>query len=248
VALLASAVVSTAACGETAVQDIAAPLPANAARVKFFNFGPGTPGVNFYANNTKVTAITSATGTEATTGVSYGGCGAGCLYTLFEPGQYTLSGRIAAATDKDLPIAALAATLAPDRAYSYYISGIYDPGAKQADSFIVEDPFIPHFDYTAAYIRFVHAISNASPMALGIRSRTDSTVTAIGGTVAYRSGGAFVAVPPGAYDLFTRYAGAATDAMTRANVSVAAGRIYTITARGNINVAATLLLDNTPNR
>ena len=37
------------------VQDIAGPAPA--ARIKFFNFGVNTPGVNFYANERKMTAI-----------------------------------------------------------------------------------------------------------------------------------------------------------------------------------------------
>jgi len=38
--------------------------------VKFYNFSTGAPGVNFYANDTKLTAITSTTGAESTTGVA----------------------------------------------------------------------------------------------------------------------------------------------------------------------------------
>jgi len=39
---------SLAACEKNAVQDITGTLPS--AKVRFFNFGVGAPGVNFYAN------------------------------------------------------------------------------------------------------------------------------------------------------------------------------------------------------
>src|SRR5438874_12557077 len=91
------------ACGTKEVQNITEP-PAAPSRVRFFNFGVNAPGVNFYANDTKMSAILSATGTEATTGIAYGGAAAGGNYAAIAPGQYTLTGRIAATTDKDLPI------------------------------------------------------------------------------------------------------------------------------------------------
>ena len=107
-ALLCAAAVS--ACGNDANQLLATSAPA-AAQVKFFNFGVGSPGVNFYANTTKMTAIGSATGTESTTGTTYGNAGASGLYTAIAPGQYDLAGKIAATTDKDLAISHVNATL-----------------------------------------------------------------------------------------------------------------------------------------
>ena len=56
-ALLCAAALS--ACGDDANQVLATTAPA-AAQIKFFNFGVGAPGVNFYANTTKMTAIGSA--------------------------------------------------------------------------------------------------------------------------------------------------------------------------------------------
>ncbi|HLE56573.1 MAG TPA: hypothetical protein VJB15_05765, partial [Rhodothermia bacterium] len=95
--LLCAAALASCDYEKNAVQDITGALPS--ARIKFFNFGVNAPGVNFYANDTKMTAIFTATGTEATTGVVYGAVGAGGLYSGIAPGQYTLSGKIAAATD-----------------------------------------------------------------------------------------------------------------------------------------------------
>src|SRR6185503_19217598 len=96
-------VTAFASCDKNAVQ-VLPNGPLEHSRVKFFNLGVGAPGVNFYANNTKMTAISSGTQTEATTGTTYGNAGNAGLYVAIAAGQYTLTGRIAATTDKDLPI------------------------------------------------------------------------------------------------------------------------------------------------
>src|ERR1700716_2339508 len=108
-ALLWAGVLS--ACSKDPVRDISGPPPA-ASRIRFFNFGVNAPGVNFYANATKMTAITTSTaGGGPTNGVAYGGVGAGGAYEAFAPGQYTLTGKIAATTDKDLAISPLPTTI-----------------------------------------------------------------------------------------------------------------------------------------
>src|SRR3954471_11514675 len=98
-----------AACGTKEVQSLTGTNPQG--RVRFFNFGVNAPGVNFYANETKMTAIQSTTGSEATTGIAYGGVGAGGAYSNIAPGQYALTGKIAAATDKDLAISSVTTTV-----------------------------------------------------------------------------------------------------------------------------------------
>jgi hypothetical protein len=243
--------VALTACEKNAVQDITGTLPG--ARVKFFNFGVGSPSVNFYANNSKITAITSATGVEAVTGVNSGGVGSGGFYSAIEPGQYTFTGRISAVVDKDVVISTAAATLADGKAYSYYISGVYNTTAKTAEAFVLEDAFVDTLDYTVAYVRFVNAISNANPMTLYATNPTTGVELPVGGAVAYKSGGAFTAVPGAVYNLTTRYVGSTTNVITRTAVSFSAGKVYTIGARGDITVVSTTLatrpqLDNTANR
>ncbi|MGI9182044.1 MAG: DUF4397 domain-containing protein [Longimicrobiaceae bacterium] len=223
-----------AACEENAIPDLTGPMPS--ARIKFFNFGVGAPGVNFYANDTKLTAIASATGTESTVGVNYGGVAAGDRYTAIQPGQHTFSGRIAAATDKDLPISNVNATIADGRHYSFYQSGIYDATTKRVDAFIVEDDVPATIDWTVARVRFVHAIANANPMTLYATNTETGQEVAIGGEVAYKSAGAFTALPRGTYDLRARYAGSTANVIVRTGVGFEPGRMYTIGARGNITV------------
>jgi hypothetical protein len=246
IAALLCAAALTASCTKDGVQDITGVVPA--ARIKFFNFGVNAPSVNFYANTTKMTAVTSATGAEATTGVAYGGVGAGGFYTGITPGTYTVNGKISAATDKDLAISTIPITVVDGKLYSVYQSGPYSTTAKTVDGFAVEDP-IPAIDYTVAYVRFVNAISNSSAMTLYATNTSTSVEYPIGAAVAYKAAGSFTAVPSGIYNLATRVTTA--NVITRTAVSFSAGRVYTIGSRGDITVTTGTnapFLDNTLNR
>lgn len=243
-------------CGDKVVRSISGPPPASS-RVRFFNFGVNAPSVNFYADQTKMTAIQSTTGVESTNGVSYGGVGAGGAYEAIAPGPHALAGKIAATTDKDLAIATVNTTIDDGKYYSFYLSGIYNSAAKQSDAFVVVDDFTAPTDFSQATVRFVNAISNANPMTLYAKNTTSGVETAIGAETAYKGAGAFVNIPAGTYDLSTRYTGSSTNALARTGVAFAGGRIYTITARGDITVAPTTTgcassnktcLDNTTNR
>ena len=102
-----------AACSKDGIQDVLNG-PTAGSFIKFYNFGVNAPSVNFFANDTKVTAISStscsppavppnpacsATGIESTTGTAYGSLGNAGLYSSIAPGQYAFSGRISTTTD-----------------------------------------------------------------------------------------------------------------------------------------------------
>jgi hypothetical protein len=244
-ALLSLSVAALFACDKNGVQEITTPVIG--ARVKFFNFGVTAPAVNFYANAQKMTAISSAacqppqdtttvcrtTGNESTTGTGYGAAGDGALYTQVAAGQATLSGKIAAATDKDLAIASVAATLEDGKFYSYFISGIYDATTKKVDAFVVEDPIPTITDFTQAYVRLVNAVSNSPAMTLFAKSTVTGNEGAVGATVAYKAAGTFVAIPAGVYDLNTRTSGSTANVATLAAASFVANHVYTVTVRGD---------------
>jgi hypothetical protein len=248
VALLGAA--TLLACEENAVQDITGPMPS--ASVKFHNFGLGAPGVNFYADDVKLTAFFSSPGEEATSGTAYGAVAAGGYYTAIEPGQRTLNGRIAATTDKDLVVSSVPTTIEAGKAYSYFQSGVYNTTAKTVDAFVVEDPVPAAIDYAVAHVRFVNASANASPMTLFATPDGGAAVD-LGGPVAYKAAGAFTTITPGVYDLAARVAGATTGGVARADVSFEGGRVYTITLRGDVTITSTTAanrpqLDYTANR
>ena len=239
-------VVVLGACDKNAIQidDITAPV--TGARVKFFNFSTDAPQVNFFAGDRKVTAISSTTGVESTVGVAYGSAAAGGFYVELPAGQVTFSGRISATTDNGLAIARIAGQIVDGKAYSVYLSGPYSTTAKTADGFVVEDNFPDSFDFTGALVRFVNASANATPQQLVLRNTTTSAESPIGATVAYKAGGAFVAVPAGGYDLITRTAGSTTNLITRTAVALSAGRVYTITVRGDMTLPSTGTATNRP--
>jgi hypothetical protein len=262
-ALCAAAI---AACDKNGVQNITA--PSSGAQIKFFNFGVTTPGVTFYANDQKLTAISSAicqppadttslcrtTGNDSTVGTAYGAAGSGGLYNQLTPGQYTLTGRIAAVSANHPTIATVSTSLEDGKHYSYFVSGIYDPVARKADAFVVED-VLPASD-NKIYVRFVNAISNSSSMAL-FATPSSGTEVQISAAVPYKGAGTFVAIGSGAIgtggvlDLTVRASAGSPVLISRAAVSFLAGRVYTVTARGDMTSTVTAnkpALDNTANR
>ncbi len=226
-----------ASCSGNGVQDITGTPPAS--QIKFFNFGVNAPSVNFWADTVKLTAITSTkVDTVSTLGTAYGQAAAGGYYTGIKPGQYTISGKITATTDQGLAIASTPATLDAGKMYSYYLSGIYNTTTKTVDAFILEDAFPTKIDWANAQVRFVNAISNANPMILYAKTDSTTVESAVGAAVAYKAGGTFVTLPPGAYDLNTRYVGSNTNVVSKAAVSLVGGHVYTVTARGDITASS----------
>jgi hypothetical protein len=253
-----------ASCGEAANQVIAGPEPGAGTRIRFFNFGVNAPGVHFFANDTKMAAISevgftadaygiAATGTESTTGTIYGGVSSGGFYASIVPGSYKLNSRIAATTDNGLQLSAVTTSLDAGKKYSFFMSGFYDATAKTVEGFVVEDPYSETYDWSNATVRFVNAISNSSPMTLYAKSTTTGVEGPVGAPVAYKGAGTFTTLAPAVYDLSTRVSGSSTNAITRTAVSFSAGKVYTIGARGDITVTSTTatnrpFLDNTANR
>ena len=246
---------------ETAVQDITDPADAASTRVKFHNFAPSSVGVNFYANNQKVSAVSSTrcsptpaaadvdacktTGFELTTGTTYGNGAAGGLYVSLEPGQATLASRIAGTATV---VSTLTQTLTAGKFYTFVMSGIYNATTQTAEAFVVEDPIPATIDYSVATIRFVNAIPNGTGD-LNLIAVSGATSTNVGAAVAYKAAGAFITVPPGLYDFDVRYTGSATNLFARrTGLALEAGRVYTLTARGSTATASTLALDFTSNQ
>jgi hypothetical protein len=251
---------------KTAVQQIAGPTPTTA-RIKFHNFAPGAVGVNFFANDVKMTAVSTtnctplptaepargtclAAGNETATGSAYPAVASGELYVAVPPGAYTFTSKVAAQT---AVVSTIDQTIEDGKYYSFFMSGIYNTTARTADAFVVEDPIPTTLDFAVAHVRLVNAVSNATGdltlYAISTATTTPPpTEVTVGTAVAYKGAGTFVAVPAGIYNLRVRATGAGTDLITRLAVSLVGGRVYTITARGNTATATTLGLDFTQNQ
>lgn len=245
-----------AACGSNGQTDITAPAPS--AKVLFFNEALGSPGVNFFSDSTKLTATSTAAGKPSPIGTAFSQVAAGGFYTGIGSGQHTVSARLSDTTAANLNVmtSSVNTTVADGKSYSYYQVGVYNATAKMADAFFVEDPIPATWDYTVANVRLVNAIYNANPGTLTI-TNADTSIhptpppVVIGGAIAYKTAGAFVAVLPGSYNVSV--AGLGATPVTRGNVALTAGRYFTITARGDMTVTSSTAtthptLDLQPNR
>src|SRR5437016_14348150 len=118
--------------------------PEPTSRIKFHKFSPSSVGVNFFANNVKMTAISNSrcvapvpadslacktTGIEATAGVAFGALGSAGLYDAITPGQYTLVSKIATT---ETVVSTLSQTIEDKKYYSFFMSGIYNAAANTA--------------------------------------------------------------------------------------------------------------------
>lgn len=261
VVLGAALLASCDALKDNGPQDITAPVAS--ARIKFHNFSPGSVGVDFFANDAKMTAVLtsacgapataadstacSSTGIESTTGTKYGNAGSGGRYDAIAAGTYTLAARIAAAPDV---VSSVSQAIADGKYYTFIMSGPYNTATKTAEAFVIEDP-IPSgaIDYSVAKVRFVNAVSNGTgPLTLYATDAETKVESAIGGATAYKTGTDFVSVPQGTYSLAARYTGSSTNTISRSSVSFIAGHLYTIAARGTTATSSTLGLDYTENQ
>jgi hypothetical protein len=247
----------TVSCDKNAVQEIDSPITGGA-QIKFFNFGASSPSVNFYANEVKMSATSSTTGVESANGVAYGSVFPSSTYSLIKGGAYTFKGTTSATAlvDPNVTVATLSATVEDGKFYSLYTSGLFNATAKTIDAFIVEDK-LPATDNTAPYARFVNGISNAaSAMDLIAKNTATGAETVVGSAVAYKSASEFVKLTEGVYELFARYPGSSANTISRNGTSVVsfvAGKVYTISSRGDITITGTTavnrpFLDNTTNR
>jgi hypothetical protein len=247
------------ACEKNAVQDIT--QPTSGAFIRFQNYGVNAPGVNFYANDQKLTAVSSASctpstdarcvaaGIESTTGVVYGGSANGGNYSMIAPGQYTLTGRIAATADNGLPISTMSTTLTDGKFYTYIMSGIYSAASKTSDAFIIEDALPTTFDYTKAYIRIVNASVNAPRIGVSSKLQGTSNNVLVGQQVQYKGASPFVTIEPGLTDLTVVLDNNPTP-FVFTNFNLFGGHVFTLTLRGDAtsSTATGLTLTLTANR
>ncbi|MGV3707223.1 MAG: DUF4397 domain-containing protein [Gemmatimonas sp.] len=246
-------VLALAACEKNAVQDITGAVPE--AKIRFFNMALNAPNVNFFKGDQKLTATLSAVGAPSPLGVAYGGVSSSGFYTGVDVGSSQFSSKLSDTTtaNRNVTVSNVTTNVEAGKTYSYYMSGVYNTTTRTSDAFIVEDPYLETIDFTQAFVRFVNASHNSQPMILYAKNTTTGVETAIGGAVAYKSGGAFTPLPNGVYDLSLRLPNSTTNLVTRAAVQFAFLRTNTITLRGDMTVTSTTatnrpFLDNTTNR
>jgi hypothetical protein len=235
--MLISALFITVSCEKSAVQVIdstpTGPL------IRFYNFALDGPSVNFYANDLKVTATSSATGLQATTGVNYAGLfPANNSYVALSSAGSVVVKTVTPSTalvNPSINIANVTAAVQAGKYYSFYTSGVFDVTAKTTSGFIVED-IIPAVDTSSAYVRIVNVIPNAGISGFDLKAVNTTTLESvvIAAATAYKAASEFVKVPNGIYNLTAVSTNSPTSyTITRSAVSFSKGFVYTISTRGD---------------
>ncbi len=242
-------------CKDEAVLDINEPIAG--ARIRLYNFSINAPSVNFYANDTKISAALSQTGTESINGVSFGGTYPANQYALAPGGENIIRATTSSTittTTPNLTIASVVHKLELDKYYSVFISGIYNTTDKKSDAFVVEDNFPIALDTARAFIRIVNPCPNTTlklvltktTVVTGQPPIIEDLQVATG--VAYKGASQFFGFKPGAYSITVTDEATGKTAI-RAATSFLKERVYTLALRGNILTGSpATFVDNTVNK
>ena len=229
--------------------------PATGALIKFIHVAPGTPGLDGYINDTKVTPTTIASVTDnlvptsITTGYTYNNVFPGSNYAVTPAGNTVI--KVLAATN--VPALISAQTAAPGAvigtvtqattnaaAYSVFAIGLSGSTTTPLTVKVVQDNF-PAATAGKAYVRFANFIPNGPTLDMG------GTYTPTGGTsttvpvstgIAYGALSDFIAVDVNPLSttsyIFQAYSTGTTTKVGAASlaVSLAPGRYYTLIASG----------------
>ncbi len=189
--------------------------------IKFLHTAPGTPAVDGYVNNVKITPVSSISVTDNTvvtsvvTGISYNYFGATATYLgLFPGSNYATvpsgSTAIKVVASTTAPVLASTQTSAPGAvigsatqntvngsAYSVFALGLSGSATSPLGIKVVEDKF-PTAGPGKAYVRFAYMIPNGIPVDVSATATlvgaTTATTTTLTSNIAYSNVSDFVAV------------------------------------------------------
>lgn len=221
------------ACDKNAIEDFNDPV-SGGAYVKFVHAAPDAPAVNFYLDNTKVSAIAANSAGEeqgmtfaknVVFPSNYG-------YANVEAGTRMLQA-ITPATLGNTVTAKNSVTLADGKYYSSFLIGT----AGAYETYTVED-MLPEVSNGKAHVRFVNLLQSATNgyAASAVRtatSETPETRTAIGQTISVKGNTAYVAIEPtGSYIIEFKENNAAGTITKSSSFTPIGGRAYTVVISG----------------
>lgn len=203
----------------------------NYSYVKFLNITPGSPSVNFYVNDVKISGVYSSASTE--TGYGYAGLFPDVGYVALKPGNNTLKANIvsSAATDKNLNVFSSTVNMEAGKYFSIFTTGVYNATDKKIESSLVVQDVKPALDTGKIFVRVVNLYSGGPKLDL-IQAGSGEKIIS---NVAYNTASEFVTIPnPGVANVYN-IGNAETNAVLKASLfslTLTKGRAYTFIIRG----------------
>lgn len=223
-------------CDENAIEDHNEPVNGGAF-IKFVHAAPAAPAVNFFLDNSKISALAANSDGEeqGLTFASNSIFPASYGYANVPSGAHTLQAMSPATVGAGV-VSNSSVTLNEGMHYTAFMVG----ETEGFENFLVEDN-LPEADYTKSYVRFVNVADNA-PADFDVEavrtatSETPETRTVVGTDVTYKGNTAYVAIEAqGSYMLELKTQNAAGETVTSKSASFTptAGRVYTLALRGD---------------
>ncbi|RYF12448.1 DUF4397 domain-containing protein [Pedobacter agri] len=203
--------------------------------LRFINMTPGSPSVNFYMNDTRISGAYNALTGE--TGFSYIGIfpvNPGQFLPI-TPGTSKIDAKIvsSAATDKSLNVFNTNINLAGGKYYTLFTTGAYNTTDKKIPASLLLEEVRPALDTTKIFVRMVN-LYNGGTANIDMVQRTTGQV--IVPNVAYNSASGFVEIPlPGQSNVYQfNYTGTTTSVTTGSfsGITLTKGQAYTFIVRG----------------
>ncbi|AZI25046.1 DUF4397 domain-containing protein [Pedobacter sp. G11] len=202
--------------------------------LRFINVTPGSPSINFYLNDTRISGAYNALTGE--TGFSYlnifpliGG-----QFLPITPGTNKIDAKIvsSAATDKSLNVFNSTITTGGGKYYTMFTTGSYNTADKKITSSLLLEEVKPALDTTKIFVRLVN-LYNGGTANIDMVQRTTGQI--IIPNVAFNSASGFVEIPlPGQANIY-QFNNTGTTTQTSPTLITATltkGQAYTFVLRG----------------
>lgn len=249
--LIAVVILALSSCKKNAFQIIDAPPTGPNFRV--YNFAVNGPQVNVYVNGVKVSAIGSTTGKESASGIAAYGIfpGTNSYVNIQNDGNVTIKAvtPVNATTNPGVETTSATSNFQNGKYYSFFTTGIYNTTTRTTSSFVIEDK-LPAIDVNFAYVRLVNTVPNAANgFDLKMTNKATGEVITVSNAIAFQAASEFVKVPDGIYNLTATSTNSPSNyVISRADLTVTKGLVYTLAPRGTVVTASTLAIDMTRNR
>jgi len=202
--------------------------------LRFVNFTPGSPNVNFYLNSVRVSGAYNALSGE--TGFGYLGFfpTLGGQYLPITPGKNTVDAKIvsSAATDANLNVLNTPIELTGGKFYSLLTTGAYTTDKKISNTLLLEE-VKPALDTTKVLVRLVNLFTGGTANLDMVQKSTGQVIIS---NVAQNAVSSYVSIPlPGQSNIYTfNYTGTAVSPVSTYSLTatLTKGQAYTLFVRG----------------
>jgi hypothetical protein len=199
--------------------------------VKFLNMTPGSPSVNFFVNDVKISGVYNTASTD--NGYGYSGLFPSLGYAAINPGSNVLKANITGSAVADAGLNVLTATsdFAAGKYYSIFTTGVYDTTAKKIPSSLVIEDIEPALDTAKIFLRVINLYAGGPNIDL-LQAGTNQKLIS---NVSFNAASAFVEIPnPGKENTYNLNL-SGSDALLKASIlklTLTKGRAYTFIIRG----------------